>query len=106
MVDKKHGQTDGNNTGNLDWDDEYVPSDFTRRQTLDMFAAGGLMAALGPLIGAMNSPAFAAADDEIPSIFSDKFDESMSEKWEASIPKWEKDMENADYAARWEKSLA
>lgn len=68
MVDKKHGQTDGNNTGNLDWDDEYVPSDFTRRQTLDMFAAGGLMAALGPLIGAMNSPAFAAADDEIVRI--------------------------------------
>ena len=46
------------------------------------------------------------ADDEIPSIFSDKFEESMSEKWEASIPKWEKDMENAEYAARWEKSLA
>ncbi|MEQ8400989.1 MAG: ABC transporter substrate-binding protein [Roseitalea porphyridii] len=45
--------------------DEYNPSDFTRRQTLDMFAAGGLMAALAPLIGAMNSPAFASADDEI-----------------------------------------
>lgn len=45
--------------------DEYFATDFTRRQTLDMFAAGGLMAALGPLIGAMNSPAFAAADDEI-----------------------------------------
>ncbi|WP_346899205.1 ABC transporter substrate-binding protein [uncultured Roseibium sp.] len=68
MVDKKHGQADGNSTENLDWDDEYVPSDFTRRQTLDMFAAGGLMAALGPLIGAMNSPAFAAADDEIVRI--------------------------------------
>ncbi len=53
-----------------------------------------------------SSGSSAAADDEIPSIFSDKFDESMSEKWEASIPKWEKDMENADYAARWEKSLA
>jgi NitT/TauT family transport system substrate-binding protein len=67
MVDKKIGQVDSNGT-DLDWDDEYVPSDFTRRQTLDMFAAGGLMAALGPLIGAMNSPAFAAADDEIVRI--------------------------------------
>lgn len=67
MVDKKNGQV---NTGgaDLDWDDDYIPSDFTRRQTLDMFAAGGLMAALGPLIGAMNSPAFAAADDEIVKI--------------------------------------
>jgi len=68
MVDKKNGQVTGNSTDNLDWDDEYVASDFTRRQTLDMFAAGGLMAALGPLIGAMNSPAFASADDEIVRI--------------------------------------
>jgi NitT/TauT family transport system substrate-binding protein len=68
MVDKKNEQADGNNSGNLDWDDDYIPSDFTRRQTLDMFAAGGLMAALGPLIGAMNSPAFASADDEIVRI--------------------------------------
>jgi len=53
---------------NTDWDDDYFASDFTRRQTLDMFAAGGLMAALGPLIGAMSSPAFAAAEDEIVKI--------------------------------------
>jgi hypothetical protein len=51
-----------------DWDDEYFPTDFTRRQTLDMFAAGGLMAALGPLIGAMSSPAFASAADEVVRI--------------------------------------
>ncbi|PTW59813.1 NitT/TauT family transport system substrate-binding protein [Breoghania corrubedonensis] len=50
------------------WDDDYFATDFTRRQTLDMFAAGGLMAALGPLIGAMSSPAFAAADDEVVRI--------------------------------------
>lgn len=48
--------------------DEYFSGDFTRRQTLDMFATGGLMAALGPLIGAMSSPAFAAADDEVVRI--------------------------------------
>ncbi|PHP65950.1 ABC transporter substrate-binding protein [Zhengella mangrovi] len=50
------------------WDDDYFPADFTRRQTLDMFAAGGLMAALGPLIGAMSSPSFAAAADEVVRI--------------------------------------
>jgi NitT/TauT family transport system substrate-binding protein len=54
--------------GSQDWDDEYFATDFTRRQTLDMFAAGGLMAALGPLIGAMSSPAFASTDDEVVRI--------------------------------------
>lgn len=53
---------------NEDWDDEYFASDFTRRQTLDMFAAGGMMAALGPLLGAMSTPSFAAASDEIVRI--------------------------------------
>lgn len=52
----------------LDWDDDYIASDFTRRQTLDMFAAGGLMAALAPLIGGLSSPAFASADDEVVKI--------------------------------------
>ncbi|EDQ31808.2 ABC-type nitrate/sulfonate/bicarbonate transport system, periplasmic component [Hoeflea phototrophica DFL-43] len=55
-------------SGSQDWDDEYFSTDFTRRQTLDMFAAGGLMAALGPLIGAMSSPAFASTDDEVVRI--------------------------------------
>lgn len=53
---------------NEDWDDDYFATDFTRRQTLDMFAAGGMMAALGPLIGAMSTPTFAAASDEIVRI--------------------------------------
>ncbi len=57
-----------NTEQNKDWDDEYFSSDFTRRQTLDMFAAGGLMAALGPMIGAMSSPSFAAASDEVVRI--------------------------------------
>ncbi|WP_394688917.1 ABC transporter substrate-binding protein [Hoeflea sp.] len=56
------------NSGSQDFDDEYFATDFTRRQTLDMFAAGGLMAALGPLIGAMSSPAFASTDDEVVRI--------------------------------------
>ncbi len=63
MSDHDKSRTDG-----TDWDDEYFAGDFTRRQTLDMFAAGGLMAALGPLIGAMSKPAFAAADDEVVRI--------------------------------------
>ncbi|MDJ0932970.1 hypothetical protein [Breoghania sp.] len=63
MSDHDKSCTDG-----TDWDDEYFTGDFTRRQTLDMFAAGGLMVALGPLIGAMSSPAFAAADDEVVRI--------------------------------------
>lgn len=60
MTDQKNEKPDAHKLV-----DEYTPSDFTRRQTLDMFAAGGLMTALSPLIGAMNSPAFASADDEI-----------------------------------------
>lgn len=63
MTDKTRKQPD-----QADWDSDYFNTDFTRRQTLDMFAAGGLMAALGPLIGAMSTPAFAAADDEVVRI--------------------------------------
>ena len=48
----------------------------------------------------------ASDDNDLPSILSDKFDESMNEKWEASMPQWEKDMENPAYAAKWEKSVA
>ncbi|MFY0615381.1 MAG: ABC transporter substrate-binding protein [Hyphomicrobiaceae bacterium] len=50
---------------NDDWDDDYFSGDFTRRQTLDMFAAGGLMASLGPMVGAMASAAQAADDDVV-----------------------------------------
>ncbi|MDQ0315760.1 ABC transporter substrate-binding protein [Amorphus orientalis] len=64
MSDRKDPKASAGN----DWDDDYFASDFTRRQTLDMFAAGGLMAMLGPLIGSMSSPAFAAADDEVVRI--------------------------------------
>ncbi len=48
-----------------DWDDDYFSADFTRRQTLDMFAAGGLMAAMGSMAGSL--PAY-AADDEVVRI--------------------------------------
>ena len=40
----------------------------SRRQLLDMFAAGGLMASLGPLVSAMNSPAFAGTADDVVRI--------------------------------------
>ncbi|MEM6382269.1 MAG: ABC transporter substrate-binding protein [Pseudomonadota bacterium] len=60
MTDRKQETSDAHSLV-----DEYAKTDFTRRQTLDMFAAGGLMTALAPLIGAMNSPAFASADDEV-----------------------------------------
>ncbi|MFV0297415.1 MAG: ABC transporter substrate-binding protein [Hyphomicrobiaceae bacterium] len=56
------------NSAGTDWDDDYFSADFTRRQTLDMFAAGGLMAALGPLVGAMSSPAFSATSDDVVRI--------------------------------------
>ncbi|MEZ5651239.1 MAG: ABC transporter substrate-binding protein [Burkholderiaceae bacterium] len=43
--------------------DEYAFAiDHGRRRTLDMFAAGGLLSALGGTIGGMHSPAYAAED--------------------------------------------
>lgn len=51
----------------LSWDDDYFRSDFTRRQTLDMMAAGGLAGALS-LIPGFGSRAFAAPDDEVVRI--------------------------------------
>ena len=51
----------------LNWDDDYFQSDFTRRQTLDMMAAGGLAGALATIAGA-SSPAFAAPEDEVVRI--------------------------------------
>jgi len=48
-------------------EEDYFPADFSRRNTLDMMAAGGLMAALGPLLGNLSSPAL-AADDEVVRI--------------------------------------
>ncbi|WP_319531295.1 ABC transporter substrate-binding protein [uncultured Cohaesibacter sp.] len=63
MTDKTNNQPD-----DLDWDDEYFSSDFTRRQTLDMFAAGGLTALLGSMMGGLSSPAFASSADEIVRI--------------------------------------
>jgi len=66
VVDKKKGNT-GSDDLNLDWDDDYFASDFTRRQTLDMMAAGGLAASLSMLSG-LGSSAFAAPDDEVVRI--------------------------------------
>lgn len=51
----------------LSWDDDYFHTDFTRRQTLDMMAAGGLAGALSLLPG-LSSPAFAAPEDEVVRI--------------------------------------
>ncbi|MEW5963762.1 MAG: ABC transporter substrate-binding protein [Pseudomonadota bacterium] len=51
----------------LSWDDDYFHSDFTRRQTLDMLAAGGLAGALSMLPG-MSGSAFAAPEDEVVRI--------------------------------------
>lgn len=42
--------------------EDYFPSDFGRRKTLDMFAAGGMLSALGPMIAGMSSPAYAAEE--------------------------------------------
>lgn len=51
----------------LSWDDDYFRTDFTRRQTLDMMAAGGLAGALSLLPG-FGSRAFAGPDDEVVRI--------------------------------------
>ena len=52
-----------------------------------------------------------SSKSSIPSIFSEKYEAfsakpGADEKWSASLEKWEKGMENAAYAAKWEKSLA
>ena len=52
-----------------------------------------------------------SAKSSIPSIFSEKYEAfsakpGADDKWSASLEKWEKGMENAAYAAKWEKSLA
>jgi NitT/TauT family transport system substrate-binding protein len=59
-------------TGNVklsaDADDEYFPSDFSRRQTLDMLAGGALMTALPSLMPGLGGAAHAAADDDVVRI--------------------------------------
>ncbi len=52
----------------LDPDEEYFTSDFTRRQTLDMLAAGTLMTALPSLLPGLGGLAQAAPDDEVVRI--------------------------------------
>ena len=51
----------------LSWDDDYFQTDFTRRQTLDMLAAGGLAGVFSALAG-FASPAFASPEDEVVRI--------------------------------------
>lgn len=51
------------------------------------------------------------AKDDIPSVLSEKFDKWSQQpgnmaKWEKSLEKWEKDMNDAKYAASWEKAAA
>ncbi len=48
-------------------DDDYFASDFTRRDTLDMLAKGGLFASLGALMAGLPQQAF-AQDDEVVRI--------------------------------------
>jgi NitT/TauT family transport system substrate-binding protein len=48
-------------------DDEYFAGDFTRRQTLDMMAKGGLFASLTAMLGALPSMSY-AQDDEVVRI--------------------------------------
>lgn len=48
-------------------DDEYFSGDFTRRQTLDMMAKGGLFAGLTGLLGSLPSMSY-AQDDEVVRI--------------------------------------
>jgi len=49
-----------------EWDDEeYYASDFTRRQTLDMMARGGLAAALGTGLSGIGAPSYAQEDEVV-----------------------------------------
>ena len=50
----------------LTWDDDdYFASDFSRRQTLDMLAKGGLFASLGALMSGLPQRAFAQEDEVV-----------------------------------------
>lgn len=46
-------------------DDEYFAGDFTRRQTLDMMAKGGLFASLSGMLSAMPSMSYAQEDEVV-----------------------------------------
>ena len=49
-----------------DWDDDdYFKTDFTRRQTLDMMARGGMVASLGTMLSGIASPSFAQEDEVV-----------------------------------------
>ncbi|MEO1207800.1 MAG: ABC transporter substrate-binding protein [Pseudomonadota bacterium] len=52
----------------IDPDEEYFPSDFSRRQTLDMLAAGGLATAFSSLMPGLANVAQAAPDDDVVRI--------------------------------------
>ena len=51
----------------MGWDDDYISTDFTRRKTLDMMAAGAL-AGSSTLLSGMANMAHAAPDDEVVRI--------------------------------------
>ncbi len=60
--------TDQTKDNTADWDDEeYFASDFTRRQTLDMMAKGGLFASLSAMMAGLPQQAY-AQDDEVVRI--------------------------------------
>ncbi|MEO1282135.1 MAG: ABC transporter substrate-binding protein [Pseudomonadota bacterium] len=57
-----------NQASEVDPDEEYFPSDFSRRQTLDMLAAGGLATAMSSLLPSLSNVAQAAPDDDVVRI--------------------------------------
>lgn len=57
-------QTPSSRPDNWD-DDEYFASDFTRRQTLDMMAKGGLFAGLSGLMSSLGSMSYAQEDEVV-----------------------------------------
>ncbi|MEM8956393.1 MAG: ABC transporter substrate-binding protein [Pseudomonadota bacterium] len=48
-----------------DWDKTVYAGDYTRRQTLDMFAKGGLFASLAGLLGSLPSMSYAQEDEVV-----------------------------------------
>lgn len=67
MTDGKQDDTSIEEPIDLDWDDDYFRSDFTRRTTLDMMAAGALAGATS-LVPGLSSLAQAAPEDEVVRI--------------------------------------
>lgn len=95
---------------------KYLPGDHhIVLGTLGLYAVGFVLFKLTrgkpkPVVEEVVSTTKTAKDD-IPSALSEKFDKWSQQpgnmaKWEKSLEKWQNDMNDAKYAASWEKAVA